>query len=368
MTTPADRMLAAIDRLAEVALDPTLWPAVMEDISRAAGATGAALLQSDNRTPDVPRTMGVNDLFDRYFRERWHVDDIRARAAPLLVTGEKLVITDYDSVTAEEMSHGPYYNELLRPFGLRWFAAVGFRAGPAQWALSIHRTTREGPFEGAELRMLEHLSPKLSEAATLSSAIGQAVLAGVGSTLDLCGQPALVLDRMGFVLSTNGAADRMFGNDIRPRNRLLHVMDPRARRELDALITWLRNSPESASVPCQAIIVRKTIGHPIVIRVLPVPPGARTPFLGARALLTLSDSYTSSHTCPELVARTYDLTPAEGKVAALIGDGATLGEVARRSGVAISTVRNQLKAVFAKTETHRQSELVALVSRLRIAQ
>ena len=59
------------------------------------------------------------------------------------------------------------------------------------------------------------------------------------------------------------------------------------------------------------------------------------------------------------------LTPAEAKVAGLVGNGVTLAEAARVSGVAISTVRNQLKAVFAKTETHRQSELVALLSALQ---
>jgi DNA-binding CsgD family transcriptional regulator len=59
----------------------------------------------------------------------------------------------------------------------------------------------------------------------------------------------------------------------------------------------------------------------------------------------------------------FDLTPAEAKVAALVGCGATLDDAAKQLGVTISTVRNHLKAVFLKTATHRQSELAILTSR-----
>jgi hypothetical protein len=131
MTLQSSQVSVAISRLGDAVLDPALWPAIMEDISRAVGATGAALFQSDIRTPDVPHTAGVHDLFQAYFQGNWHVNDIRARGAPLLANGTKLVITDYDSVTVDEMRGTAYYNDLLRPFGFRWFAAIGFHAGPA---------------------------------------------------------------------------------------------------------------------------------------------------------------------------------------------------------------------------------------------
>jgi DNA-binding CsgD family transcriptional regulator len=35
--------------------------------------------------------------------------------------------------------------------------------------------------------------------------------------------------------------------------------------------------------------------------------------------------------------------------------------------IARDTARNQLKAVFAKTNTHRQGELVALLSRIQVS-
>src|ERR1051326_4151325 len=79
--------------LGDAALDPRRWPAVMEEICRAIGATGAALLQADVRTPDIPRTPSVDQLFSDYFRDGWHTRDLRVRGAARLANGER-VITD----------------------------------------------------------------------------------------------------------------------------------------------------------------------------------------------------------------------------------------------------------------------------------
>ena len=39
-------------------------------------------------------------------------------------------------------------------------------------------------------------------------------------------------------------------------------------------------------------------------------------------------------------------------------------EIAEAAGVSIGTVRSHMKALFSKTGTHRQAELVALLTRL----
>ena len=102
----------------------------------------------------------------------------------------------------------------------------------------------------------------------------------------------------------------------------------------------------------------------MLIRVLAIPSAARSPFLGARALLTFADLGPKPGPDPSLLVSLFGLTAAEARLASLVAGGAALDEVAVRLGVARETARNQLKAVFAKTETHRQGELVALLSQL----
>ncbi|WP_331296092.1 hypothetical protein [Methylobacterium hispanicum] len=48
----------------------------------------------------------------------------------------------------------------------------------------------------------------------------------------------------------------------------------------------------------------------------------------------------------------------------MLADGRDLGEAADALGVAVSTARTQLKAVFAKTGTGRQAQLAVLLAGL----
>jgi len=63
----------------------------------------------------------------------------------------------------------------------------------------------------------------------------------------------------------------------------------------------------------------------------------------------------------------FGLSPAEARLASFLANGASLEEAALQFGISRETVRNQLKAVFAKTDTHRQSELVALLGKIRFS-
>jgi len=66
---------------------------------------------------------------------------------------------------------------------------------------------------------------------------------------------------------------------------------------------------------------------------------------------------------PEMHLReAFGLTRAEAKLAARLAGGEPIDAAAEILGIAKATARSQLKAVFAKTDTRRQSELVALAA------
>jgi DNA-binding CsgD family transcriptional regulator len=58
------------------------------------------------------------------------------------------------------------------------------------------------------------------------------------------------------------------------------------------------------------------------------------------------------------------LTPAEARIAALVGGGESPREAADALGVTYNTVRSSLKLVFDKLGVGRQSELARVVARL----
>jgi len=65
----------------------------------------------------------------------------------------------------------------------------------------------------------------------------------------------------------------------------------------------------------------------------------------------------------EILCSNFGLTAAEAHITLGIARGETLSSIATFRGITVATARTQLKSVFSKLGTHRQSQLVALLSR-----
>lgn len=64
------------------------------------------------------------------------------------------------------------------------------------------------------------------------------------------------------------------------------------------------------------------------------------------------------------LVRAFGLTSSKAKLAALVAEPFAGGDRRTARAITLMTARNQLRAIFAKIETHRQSEFVALLARL----
>jgi DNA-binding CsgD family transcriptional regulator len=65
-----------------------------------------------------------------------------------------------------------------------------------------------------------------------------------------------------------------------------------------------------------------------------------------------------------LLHRTYQVTPAEARLAEILMSGRDLDAACEELGVTRNTVRTQLKQLFEKLGVKRQAELVALLLRI----
>ncbi len=79
------------------------------------------------------------------------------------------------------------------------------------------------------------------------------------------------------------------------------------------------------------------------------------------AALFLSDPIEAPAPPAAVLMALFGLTRAEARVAGALAEGRSLEEVSERFRLSKQTVRTQLKSVFFKTGTSRQSELVRLV-------
>jgi DNA-binding CsgD family transcriptional regulator len=84
----------------------------------------------------------------------------------------------------------------------------------------------------------------------------------------------------------------------------------------------------------------------------------------ADRLLLLVDPETDRELPPALLQQAFALTPAETRLALGLANGQDLQSIARHHNVSVGTLRVQLKSIFIKTHTKRQSELIMLLARL----
>jgi DNA-binding CsgD family transcriptional regulator len=216
-----------------------------------------------------------------------------------------------------------------------------------------------GNLRAEEERILASFTRRLIEIGTVTAAKGSAP--SPTAALNALRLPAIALDRHGFVAEVNASAEAVFDNDFRINDRRLFVRDPEARALLNDALDQLRTSPRLNPLATDPIVVQRKDKLPVIVRTWRFDGAARGSARDVRALLTLNALGPKPGPPAAILARTFRLTPAEAKLASVIARGASPEIAAGELKISRETARNQLKSVFAKTDTHRQSELVALI-------
>ncbi len=207
--------------------------------------------------------------------------------------------------------------------------------------------------------ILSHFTRRLIEIAAVSGVPGTG--ASPTAALNALRLPAIALDRHGFVADENTAAEAVFDSNIKIKDRRLFVRDPDARALLKEAIDQLSGHAGLDALALEPVIVPRMDKLPVIVRIWPFEGPAHSGSQEVRALLTLNALGPRPGPPAAILAKTFHLTPAEAKLACIIARGAPPDIAARELKISRETARNQLKAVFAKTDTHRQSELVALL-------
>jgi DNA-binding CsgD family transcriptional regulator len=90
-----------------------------------------------------------------------------------------------------------------------------------------------------------------------------------------------------------------------------------------------------------------------------------TPDRRPAVVLIIAPESAAKYSIDTVVAQSvFGLTPAEGKLAELLMTGSELQLIAATQHLSKETIRAQLRSLFNKTNTHRQSDLVSLLLRL----
>jgi DNA-binding CsgD family transcriptional regulator len=277
----------------------------------------------------------------------------RDLAAPkVMASAPGQVLWSHALLSREELARCPVQNELLPRVGVgsRTWIHSPFDDGQVFSTGILHGRTGEGLDARAAQRLTQlhaHLSQAMHLHLTLETA--RAEQRSLEAGLDAVGGGVLLLGRGGDVLFANQSARRLFdqGRLGAPDSS----DDAAIRRVVGAALGW--NGPARAG---EAVL------RDMRLRASPVVDDCPGLVEGAAVVVYVQNTAPKAIDPARLLV--LGLTPAEAALAAAIGDGETVDAYAARTGRATGTIRAQLRAIFGKTDTHRQSELALLVTRV----
>ena len=145
--------------------------------------------------------------------------------------------------------------------------------------------------EGCDLRAEEELivasfTRRLVEIAAVSGARGSG--SSPTAAFNAIRLPAIALDRKGIVVDVNAAAEVVFDNNIKIKDRRLFVRDLDSRNLLKEAIDQLANPSRPNPLALEPVIIPRTDKLPVIVRIWPFGGPAQPPAQEVLALLTLN--------------------------------------------------------------------------------
>jgi DNA-binding CsgD family transcriptional regulator len=353
----------------EAATRPDLWPVTLAKASSVFGSDGSCIVAFPSSAVGAIWSPGLDDLAQPFFDEGWHLHNERlARALP--IRHQRPVMTESDLFTPDELDHHPFNAEFINAHGYRWGAGC-FLSEVNGWqtVFTVERKAHRERYGRREVEAMTTILPHMRNAAQVASRLALAKGEGMLDAFDKMCCAAILLNCDGLVHRYNRQTETYLNRDIRIAAGGLITCHGDSNHLLQRLIGGVLGMPNKAPLESQMLVSitrRDPVRRPLFAMGMPILGAAQDVFQHSKAMILLIDP-DAQITPREMVLRHgFGLTPAETRVAMAMAGGVTVNEFAEKHQIAVGTARIQLKSIMAKTGTHRQADLLALLARLSL--
>ncbi len=375
MKTDYSRVLALIDRIYGAATDDEAWPAILAETRALLDCQAGTLLFTDNNLKPVDNLFKSNLPSEsiQAYQDYYHTLDIRLHRAMPQSIGK--IVTDADLVDETIVNRHEFFQDFLRPNGLRYIVSAVMDLDDGSFAFaSFHRGLKQEHADRDSVDLARLLIPHIKRGLQLRQNLGVLRLRerAAFDVLDQFIYAVFLVDRSGSILWQNRMSDRVLAarDGLSAMDGTLRTDQPRSNAELTALI---KSAIDALDSPCQIAGGMMTVARPSLARAYQVlvTPLSRSPadHLGAQALrrvpgavVFVTDPEISGVPKAPTIVKLFNLTPAEARLATALASGISIKSYAEREGRSIHYVRWLLKQVEAKTDTRRLADLVRLLT------
>lgn len=268
------------------------------------------------------------------------------------------VLFGEDRVTLRELQRTRYYEGLLRQLDIGYSVGICCQLQPRHITyLTFCRPERSGPFDADNRALYERFAPHFVNAYALLTQMEQLraqTAHGEGRI-----RAMFLLDRQLHWLGGNQAADAMVasGGWRSGKGKPLIAAHPQTQQAWMAAQRKAQTSAGTAAFPVldrSGRLAAFAALHSYGAASLEDQPSY---ILFVRALQAVDPNLMASQ-----LREVFGLTRAEAALVLALSEGHELNAAASVLGITMNTARSRLQAIFEKTGTHRQVELLQLVN------
>lgn len=350
------------DRIYEAAFVPELWPDVLQslcDVSNS--ASGSFIVFEDRAAPKFIATEKIRPVLETFDANNGWQNSSEVKLLFSMMPPAAFIY-DRDYFPPEAIEGNRARLDLTEPLGIGGQVGSFITMPTGEIVLfSMDRWQATDRPSGHELLQLNRMRPHLARAGLVAARLRLQRMQTAVSTLQLLGLPAAVLTSNGRVLVSNELLEMQTAIFSPTAFEGMAIADKNANALFQAAVRSGPNGP-----PVRSVAVQGDEGRPAcVLHVLPLYRFARDIFGSADVIvaLTMVDAG-GSPPSTSILATLFDLSPAEARLATSLAAGASLQAAATVSKVTAKTARTYLERIFAKTGTHRQSELISLLKNI----
>ncbi len=365
-----------IGTIYDAAIDPGLWENVLKEITEVSGCSSFSFLYKDPETSSSSIvSYGTDPEIEKSFNEYYYKLDKSYLFAKKYCQREAHLISTFRSLpdkrTMIQEWGNEYYYDFLAKAGIDEMIGTILNQNPKEISmLAFHRRPGSPIIDDEALTYLQSLMPHFVRAQSISKRLlGLSDLnKSVYESLHNLRQGVILFNSLGKPLFINTSAEAML--DRHPQlgfsHRGINCQSPVEEMQLNRLLTQTIQTSrgKSSSGGGSLLIGKNEQSKPLSIMISPINSRDDSPLTlpsSVSAMMLISDMGEERSVEQEFLSEVYGLTPAEVRVAVSIANGRSLEEIAIVNQISIHTVRNQLKAIFSKTDTHRQTELTKRV-------
>jgi DNA-binding CsgD family transcriptional regulator len=357
---PASKLTDLIEDIYDAALEPTRWHDVVAGINDFVGSKACGLI-SRNNASQHGRThyyYGVDPHYVRIYSEYYCRFDPLTTLPPF---GPVVGISDL--LPCGTCRSGPFYQQWLRPQGRIDVANVVLDKVGQHSADLLTFLPGAGTADTEMRQRISTIVPHARRALLINKTISarQSQVAAFADTLNGLSSAIFLLDASCRIVHANTAGENLLdmGDVLRSINGQLVARDVQAGRALrDA---FADGRAPAADRRCVALPMAARDGEHYIAHLLPLTALTRATVGRSVAALFVRRAELDSPS-GDVIASTFELTPAELRVMLSIANVGGVAETAAALGVAESTVKTHLRHVFSKTGTSRQAELIKLIA------